>query len=144
MDNIILKIFGKKYFRKVVKWWCSKPKTAQNLFSRSAISKIFKNHFSKNCYNSYSYIIFTIKITTQIVWFFNQYKKYVDKIHSNAFLWLAVPVYCPTVMGSLDRFLRTLKIDQYDPIASETIKRDNRWLIVEFSAIIYNDINFLA
>ena len=46
MHNIILKIFGKKYFRKIVKWWCSKPKTIKNLnFSRSAILKIFKNIF---------------------------------------------------------------------------------------------------
>ena len=43
MQNIILKFFGKKYFRKIAKWWCSKPKTIKNLnFTRSAILKIIK------------------------------------------------------------------------------------------------------
>ena len=31
MHDIIIKIFGKKYFRKVVKWWCWKANAIKNL-----------------------------------------------------------------------------------------------------------------
>ena len=48
MHNIISMIFGKKYFRKNVKWWCSKLKTIKNLnLSRLVILKIQKSNFLK-------------------------------------------------------------------------------------------------
>ena len=73
MHNIILKIFGKKYIRKIVKWWCSKPKTIYQKFEFLLIGhfeNFQKYFFSKNCYNLYLLIIFITEIEIKNVWFF--------------------------------------------------------------------------